>query len=177
MEGSNAYVRMHQLEPYLYVRDCTNIVGVWERREGVLGPNGGHGSERSAESSSRKSGTSDGSDHFGSEICVSVNKVLRIVPVYEILWTVRLVRQLEARDDIILRWGCGSEALLLRRQLHRPVIEIILRHSHHHPAYPRTNAEFQGTSVLTREIHLHNNKRRLLFIYLLHLLPIQYPPN
>lgn len=134
MEGSNAYVRMHQLEPYLYVRDCTNIVGVWERREGVLGPNGGHGSERSAESSSRKSGTSDGSDHFGSEICVSVNKVLRIVPVYEILWTVRLVRQLEARDDIILRWGCGSEALFITKATPPPSHQ---NHSASFPSSPR----------------------------------------
>lgn len=76
----------------MYVRDCINIVGVWERREGVFGFNGGYGSERSVESSLRKSGMSDGSDYFGSEICVSVNKVLRIVLVYEILWIVWLVR-------------------------------------------------------------------------------------
>lgn len=38
----------------------------------MLGPNGGHGSERSAESSSGKGGSSDSSDHFESGICVKV---------------------------------------------------------------------------------------------------------
>lgn len=64
------------------------------------------------------------------------------------------VEAIKAEDDMVLKRGCGSEAFITKATTPPAASKIILRHhSHRHPAYPRTNAEFQGASALTRENH------------------------
>lgn len=80
----------------------------------MLGPNGGHGSERSAESSSGKGGSSDSSDHFESGICVKCARSIRDVSVRRKTVDCAVIEAIKARDNIILKLGCGSEAFITK---------------------------------------------------------------
>lgn len=159
---------MYQLESSLYGRDCTNIVGVRERGEGVLGPNGGHGSERSAESSSGKGGSSDSSDHFESGICVKCARSIRGVSVFGKTVDCAVIEAIKARDNIILKLGCGSEAFITKAT--PPYSHQ--NHSASFPSPPPIPESIPSPRGL-QSLRKITDEQQQTIIYLLHLLPTQ----